>query len=107
MLKLNNKSWKEGLNGCEKIIEAVAYFDSKLDAISTIGYRRTRLLLTSINKFLPYFMLGTVGYWVHRPVASHKSELGSNHKVLQKSVRSDMYRIERETISKPENDKNM
>ena len=91
----------------KQIIEAVAHFDSKLDAISTIGYRCTRLLLTSMHKFLPYFMLGAVGYSGQCPVASHKYELGCNHKVEQKPVRSDMYRIKREKISKPENGKNM
>ena len=65
----------------KKIIEAVAHFDSTLDAISIIGYRCTRLLLTSMHKFPPYFMLGAVGYSGHRPMASHKYELGSNHKV--------------------------
>ena len=55
----------------KKTIEAVAHFESTLDAISPIGYRCTRVLLTSMHKSLPCFMLGAVGYSGHGPVASH------------------------------------
>ena len=34
-------------------------------------------------------MLGAVGYSGHGPVASHKYELGSNHKVEQIPIISD------------------
>ena len=56
-------------------VEAVAYFESKLNALSVIGYRCTRLLLTSLHGLLSYFMVGSVGYsdtvrWQHTNIVS-------------------------------------